>query len=295
MNFSLDQLLAFVTAAQAGSFSAAARELGKAQSVVSTAISNLEIDLGLTLFSREQRSPTLTEQGERLLPEARLILERCDYLSDLGLAMGKGLEAKLTLVVDDIVSTGWLSDLLKEFASLYPEIEFELLFAKMDDVVDMVHSGRAHLGITERLDNAPLTLGFRGAGSVHVVAAASNQHPLAHKSQVSALDLKQYRQILVTDKQAGAGRNRARIASDIWWTESHFGVLDMIQANIGWGFIPEHLVQHPLALGEVSTLAIDFDQEIVIQLDLLWTQKQSLGPAGQWLRQQLGSMGNPGT
>ena len=52
MNPSLEQLKTLLVAAQAGSFSAAARQLGKAQSVVSTAIANLEIDLGLELFDR---------------------------------------------------------------------------------------------------------------------------------------------------------------------------------------------------------------------------------------------------
>ncbi len=52
MNWSIAQLDAFVTTVTEGSFSAAARKLGKAQSRVSTAVANLEIDLGVTLFDR---------------------------------------------------------------------------------------------------------------------------------------------------------------------------------------------------------------------------------------------------
>ncbi|WP_134928929.1 LysR family transcriptional regulator, partial [Pseudomonas protegens] len=47
MRFSLEQLQMFVQAAQTGSFSAAARKLGKTQSTVSVAIANLEADLGV--------------------------------------------------------------------------------------------------------------------------------------------------------------------------------------------------------------------------------------------------------
>ena len=43
---------AFVQAAELGSFSAAARRMGKAQSAVSTTIANLEIDAGFELFDR---------------------------------------------------------------------------------------------------------------------------------------------------------------------------------------------------------------------------------------------------
>ena len=72
MQFSLEQLYAFVCAAEQGSFSAAARKLGKVQSAVSTIVSNLELDPGVELFSHEGRNPRLTTEGEALLPRARI-------------------------------------------------------------------------------------------------------------------------------------------------------------------------------------------------------------------------------
>ena len=73
MNPSLEQLKILLAAAESGSFSAAARKLGKAQSVVSSAIANLEIDLGLALFDRSGRYPQLTEAGARMVQELSLI------------------------------------------------------------------------------------------------------------------------------------------------------------------------------------------------------------------------------
>lgn len=66
MNWTVDQLEAFVTTVKLGSFSAAARHLGKAQSRVSTAIANLETDLDVTLFDRSARLPILTPAGEEI-------------------------------------------------------------------------------------------------------------------------------------------------------------------------------------------------------------------------------------
>ena len=63
-----ESLKAFVLAAELGSFSAAARRMNKAQSAISTAIANLEIDTDLKLFDRNSRSPTLTPDGQALLP-----------------------------------------------------------------------------------------------------------------------------------------------------------------------------------------------------------------------------------
>ncbi len=48
----LDQMRIFVTVAEAGSFRAAATRLARAQSAISHAIANLEVQLGLSLFDR---------------------------------------------------------------------------------------------------------------------------------------------------------------------------------------------------------------------------------------------------
>ncbi|MEG2114396.1 MAG: LysR family transcriptional regulator, partial [Hafnia sp.] len=65
MRYSPEALNAFVETVSAGSFSAAARRLHKSQSTISTAIANLEDDLGVILFDRSARQPVLTEQGQR--------------------------------------------------------------------------------------------------------------------------------------------------------------------------------------------------------------------------------------
>ena len=76
MKFNLQQLSAFVATVEQGSFSAAGRSLGKAQSAVSTAVANLEVDLAVNLFDRSRREPLLTAAGQALLPQARLVLEQ---------------------------------------------------------------------------------------------------------------------------------------------------------------------------------------------------------------------------
>ena len=70
----------FVATAEAGSISAAARRLGKAQSAVSTAIALLEADLGFDLFDRSRRNVQLTAAGEVMLLEARELLRQAEGL-----------------------------------------------------------------------------------------------------------------------------------------------------------------------------------------------------------------------
>src|SRR5882762_9273173 len=75
---SLDQLRTFIAAAETGSFSAAGRKLRRAQSVVSQSLANLEAQLGVKLFDRTARYPTLTEHGRSLLHDARGVADGID-------------------------------------------------------------------------------------------------------------------------------------------------------------------------------------------------------------------------
>ncbi len=76
MRASFEQLAAFVTTHNEGSFSAAARKRNKAQSVISTLVANLDVDLDVELFDRSRRYPSLTKAGEALISPAEILLEQ---------------------------------------------------------------------------------------------------------------------------------------------------------------------------------------------------------------------------
>ncbi len=94
-NLSLDQLRTFLAAADAGSFSAAARKLHRAQSVVSQTLANLEVQSGVKLFDRAGRYPVLTEDGRALLADARAVVERADAFKARAKGLAGGVEAQL--------------------------------------------------------------------------------------------------------------------------------------------------------------------------------------------------------
>ena len=58
----LDQLRVLIAVAETGSFSAAARQLGRVQSAVSQAVATLEDILGTALFDRYGKTPSSTRQ-----------------------------------------------------------------------------------------------------------------------------------------------------------------------------------------------------------------------------------------
>src|SRR3712207_5272394 len=98
----LDQLRMFLTVVDTGSFSAAARKVGRVQSAVSTAMTNLESQLGVTLWDRSERRPTLTEQGRSILGVATRVLGEVDALKRVAAGLVRGIEASVSLCVDAV-------------------------------------------------------------------------------------------------------------------------------------------------------------------------------------------------
>src|SRR5712691_4046528 len=93
----LDQLRAFVSVVEEGSFSAAARKLHRVQSAISTAMANLENQLGIALWDRTTKIAKLTDQGHAVLAAARRVLLEVDALKRLSAGMLLGLEASVSL------------------------------------------------------------------------------------------------------------------------------------------------------------------------------------------------------
>lgn len=140
MRHAPEALLAFAEAALLGSFTAAARKLGKRQSTISEAIANLEIDLGVQLFDRSTRSPTLTDAGRALLPQVRRALEAGEAIDRTAARLASGEEARLTLVVSDTYQSKRYEETLTALEQRFPELELECQIAEHEDVIDLIQS-----------------------------------------------------------------------------------------------------------------------------------------------------------
>src|SRR5437763_2458485 len=119
---SLDQLRTLVAVADAGSFSAAAKRLGRSQPVVSYAIGNIEAQLGFALFVRGKRRPVLTERGAAVLVYARRMCLLSDELAANSVQLRSGAETEVTLAVDSLFPTGRLAEALRALVDRYPSL-----------------------------------------------------------------------------------------------------------------------------------------------------------------------------
>ncbi|KAI3592515.1 Transcriptional regulator, LysR family [Cupriavidus sp. U2] len=294
MSLSFDQLQAFAAAAETGSFSAAARQLGKAQSVISAAVANLEVDLDATLFDRSARYPVLTPAGERLLLEARVILERCEHFRGVAKSLGEGVESRLTLAVDELYPEETLGELLTEFSERFPSVELEILFPLMEDVSRLVLSQCADLGIMWRQEILPPELGFHALGWVPMPIICAPDHPLAAQPRVDFEELKRYRQLMVATRSDSEEKKRLRVAAEVWWVESQWVIVELVKRRLGWAFVPWHVAANsPAAAGLVSPQLTFQDQDWPVAMEIVWHKQRPLGKAATWLKERVSQQALP--
>src|ERR1700730_11185811 len=152
---SLDQLRTFIAAAEEGSFSAAARKLRRAQSVVSQTLANLEMQLGVKLFDRSGRYPQLTDHGEALLNDARTVADGMDGFKARAKTLREGLEPKLSLSIDAMYPMGMLTAAVGSFRSAFPYTPLRLQVDVLGAVIEPVLQGTHQIAVIGTLPIVP--------------------------------------------------------------------------------------------------------------------------------------------
>lgn len=287
MPYTLDQLRMFVEVADAGSFTAAARHLGRSQSTVSFAITNLEVDLDLLLFDRSSRQINLTGAGQRLLIEAREILARCATLDHLAQSIGAEVETRLDLVVD--VPLDSLLKPLRGFAAEFPHVHLNCRHPALDVPRTVLEAPAACLGVMFGRGALPPTLDFSQLGRLALTHVVAPGHPLAALQEVEYADLHRYRRLSF----AHFGEllpSESYLASNLHWqADSDISLLHMVCAGLGWATLPRRVVMGHLQRGELVELRQRAypHTDWLLSVELVWDRRRALGRAGEWLRQAL--------
>lgn len=122
-----DKLKTFHAAAEAGSLTGAAEQLGLSQSAVSRQIAALEDQLGVTLFHRHPRGLAPTEPGRILLDTTQDIAARVT-LAEATLRDARDKPSgELTVTAPIALGTTWLAPRLRPFREAYPDIALHLV------------------------------------------------------------------------------------------------------------------------------------------------------------------------
>ena len=284
MNINQDQLIIFITVMETGSFSAAARQLGKVPSSISMSIANLEIDLDLKLFERVGREPLPTPQAQSLYEKSKQLLIEMKQWKQHAFALSSGLESHLNIVVvSELLHTRW-TDYIVLLEQQFPELQINIFSAPQEDALHLLMTQAADLAFMFEREQLQSSEQFVELKREILVPVAARHSPLAESDQVSFEQILQNRQIVVASRDRQI-KPELLFSKHYWRTDNHHSACSMIKQGLGWGVLPlEMLNEHPELQHELKILQLlDFTPKFEYFVDLVWSREHQLGAAAHFL------------
>src|SRR5438270_3209814 len=153
----LPHLTTFVRAAEQGSFTAAAADLGVSQAAVSQRMARLEQQLRVSLFDRRAGKIALTEAGQRLYEYSRRILDLHEEARQALGGVHPPVSGDLPMAASSVPGECFLPALLPAFQERFPQVHVRATVSDSGSVLKDIERGRATVGLAgQKTDNPRL-------------------------------------------------------------------------------------------------------------------------------------------
>lgn len=255
-----EQLLTLHAIVAEGTFRAAASKLNKSQSAVSHMLKKLELEIDITLLSREQYRPKLTESGEVFYRHATRVMQQMQELSRVAAKLNAKQEAEVHLTV---TATYPLSPVLTMIAPIkveYPATHIRLSRESMGGSVERLMRGEADI-IIATMDGVPASEveAVPFANVTIVPVAHPDFEPAKSRHMKTITDMQSHTQVIVAHSGSEAfSQSRDILPGGLRWTVSDFAAKkEILIAGLGWGGIPSHMIADELKDGALVPLNVE--------------------------------------
>ncbi|MEG3639664.1 LysR family transcriptional regulator [Magnetococcus sp. PR-3] len=281
----LEQLRVLDTIVQCGGFRPAAEQLHRSQSALSMALRNLEDQLGLQLFDRSGYRPVLTPQGHALHQQAQLVLQRADSLKNLAQQLANGAEPELKIA---ITALAYMPPILKQIQHVSlktPHTKLTVLMENMNGTLERLEDGDVDMVITEQQPQAAHYTLHPIQKSQMVPVIGTNTSRATNTEILNKEDLEGWVQVVVRD----TSRHTAPMSAGLLSGANHWVVNDfqmkkqIIEAGLGWGNMPIHLVEESLKEGKLLQLEGEDFHTIDLPIYVVRHHQHTMGPVAQLL------------
>lgn len=249
----MNRYVALKKIVELGSFSRAAETMGYSQSAVSQMISSLEEELSIKLVNRFRSGARLTLEGEELFPYIERMIYQYDAVQEKTKEI-KGLQTgTIRMGTLSSISTHWLPEIIKQFQTLYPGVDFVIHQGDYTSIQNWIKTGMIDFGFINPaaaggIRTEPLKQG-------EMLAVLPEGHPLAAKEVVPLealakepfilLEEGHYYEPLEMFKKAGVKPNIKYTIHD------DYAIMTMVEAGLGVSILAElilHRTNYRLAL-----------------------------------------------
>ncbi|MCD9096488.1 LysR family transcriptional regulator [Luteimonas fraxinea] len=292
-NMSLRQLRYFAEAAELGQFSQAARKLHVSQSVITTAVAQLETLLGLRLFDRMPHGVALTAEGHRFHQHVRHILDTLQDALSEPMFLANTLAGTVRVGASYTVLGYFLPSLLARFKRSYPLVEIDLIDMDRVEIERGVAEGALDFGlciISNMVE--PYTLKRQLLIRSRRQLWLAESHPLAQQPVIGLADVAAYPYIMlkVDEGEASALRYWQSVQREpnvAFRTSS----LEALRGLVAYGFgvsILSDMVYRPWSLEgrRIDVRTLD-DAVPPMEVGLVWRPDEALSAPANALHQFL--------
>ena len=245
MEPNISKYMAFVMAADCGSFTKAAEMLNYTQSAVSRMISDLENEWKISLLDRNKSGVKLTSDGLTLLPFAK---EMCGKYRELQMQVDElnGLQSGIIRIgTFSSIATHRLPNIIKAFQKDHPNIDYEILLGDYTEIENWVLEGRVDCGFVRLPSHPKLETIF--IEQDRLLAVLPENHYLAAKEKVSVAELCSEPFMLL---EKGAKAEISNIFEGCGLTPKiHFttwddhAIMSMVESGLGISVLPELILK----------------------------------------------------
>jgi LysR family positive regulator for ilvC len=236
-------------------FGRAAASCHVSPSTLSRNIKQLEDDLGITLFERDNRSVALTHEGQSFLNFAREVLQQWETYQESLLAKADQLHGQLSIYCSVTASYSFLYDVLTEFRVKHPGIAIKLHTGDPAQSIERVQAGYEDIAIAAKPEKLPAGISFKPIAHSSLVFICAKDH-----QEWKASD---WNQIPIIIPEEGLPRERL----NLWFNEQGIkpniyaevkgneAIVSMVSLGFGVGVLPKIVVDNSPLANQVEIFA----------------------------------------
>jgi len=246
----INQIEMLLCTLNTGSIAAAARQMGKSRTTLSSALSALEDELGVKLFDRSGNRISATSIGEAIADDCqRLVALKNDIHTKCAQHL-EDIDMTLRIVRDDALPEQFWRTLLYKLNQRFPSTNLSIYIAPSPELETMVEQNTVDVayGLLPTYNDAKRTQ-QQELGKIRMMCVAHAEHPLNKLKKVHNTDLELYTQITLAFIDKANLTSTPSLSSNFIALTFYEHIRDAVMDKAGWSYVPWLLIKEPLLSG----------------------------------------------
>ncbi|MFA0085641.1 LysR family transcriptional regulator [Vibrio sp. 10N.261.51.F12] len=280
MKLQFENIVSFVAVVNEGSFSSAARKLGKSQSTVSTAVQNLESDLGFELFNRQHAKISLTHKGKRLFHLSSPVIGKYKELVTAAKQMNISEQIVYRVGIDPLIFNDKAKQALLDFSEAFPNVDLHVVTKPSTILGNYLNEGKIDLALGNPYHKTNNDFNIEELYQANCWWVSHKDVPLDDKDTPV--------RVLLMDGADELLNFSSIVSHNLWRLDDLATIVDLCLAKKGIAFLPEHVLNESNRNKGLRVISDhpDFCGKKVVA-SLYWPVHSDFDLFNNWIQSQL--------